>query len=367
MSEKIHITYDEIKSPGVDTVLSRMAEETALRTGGGAGTAPDGKTSLIHKSWFYLSLAGLAGALIAWAIFEPFVKDNVNLLDTSRNQLDFSALMLPALAGLVGLLIGSMEGILARNFSRALKAGGLGFLIGVGGCFVSLMVAGMLTLILIPLGVQIVGQEAFNDIGHHIGALAWIVVWRCLAWTVLGMTIGLGPGIALKAKKLTRNGFLGGMIGGAIGGMLFDPISYFISGGASGGRATLSRVIGFGILGATTGLMIGLVEMITKDSWLLMTEGPLKGKQFIIYRDPTIIGSSPKSEIYLFRDPAIEAAHASIRTIRDAYEIEDMNTAGGTWVNGQRIKRKRLMSGDDIRIGGARFIYSEKEKKPQKS
>jgi pSer/pThr/pTyr-binding forkhead associated (FHA) protein len=109
--------------------------------------------------------------------------------------------------------------------------------------------------------------------------------------------------------------------------------------------------------------MIGWVEMLTKDAWLLMTAGPLTGKQFIVCNNPTLIGSSPKCEVYLFKDPEIEAFHAAIHRMRDAYEIEDRGTATGTLVNGERITRRRLVSGDEIRIGRTAFTYSEKPKR----
>ena len=66
-----------------------------------------------------------------------------------------------------------------------------------------------------------------------------------------------------------------------------------------------------------SGLFVGLVESLTKDAWLLMIVGPLKGKQFIVYKNPTRIGSSPKCEIYLFKDPAIDPFHATINILRD--------------------------------------------------
>ena len=98
-----------------------------------------------------------------------------------------------------------------------------------------------------------------------------------------------------------------------------------------------------------------------------MTAGPLKGKQFIIYRNPTLIGSSPRCDIYLFKDPVVEEAHAAIHQIRDGYELEDKGSKSGTYVNNVRVKRKRLVSSDQIRIGNALFVYSEREKKEKKS
>ncbi len=360
MGEKIRITYNDLQSPKIDEILQRQNEESALRAGAGTASEELSKISLIHKSWFNLMIAGLLGALLAWVLIEPYIKDSeINTEGTNALLI----LMLLSVGGMVGLMIGSMEGILARNFSRAVKAGLVGLGIGFGGGLVSIFVAGLIALIIIPIGVSVVGKEAATDPAHHFSGFMLVVIVRSLLWTVLGMTVGLGPGIGLKSKKLVLNGFIGGMIGGAIGGLLFDPINYVVSGGTLATHAEVSRAIGFAVVGSCAGLLIGLVETLTKDAWLLMTAGPLKGKQFIIYKNPTIIGSSPKCEIYLFKDPSIEPFHAAIHVLRDGYEIEDRNTSSGTWVNGHMIKRQKLRNGDTIQVGETRFTFSEKEKK----
>jgi len=363
MAGKIRINYDDLEDPKVDETLARLDEESSFRKGIGTKTGPleKGQVSLIHKSWFHLMIAGLIGALIAWALIEPYLED-VKIAQGESTV--FALLMYLSVGGLVGLMVGCMEGILARNFLRALKAGVVGLVIGFGGGFVAVFVAGILIQIIVPIGVSIIGEEAARDPMHNFSGFMLNVIIRSLIWAELGMTVGLGPGIGLKSKKLALNGFLGGMIGGAIGGLLFDPVYYVVSsGGTLEKEAALSRAIGFGVVGATAGLMIGLVEMLTKDAWLLMTAGLLKGKQFIVYKNPTIIGSSPKCEIYLFKDPSIEPTHAAIHIIRDGYEIEDMNTSSGTLVNRRKVRRQKLANGDEIQIGETKFIYSEKEKK----
>ena len=118
MADKIKITYDDLKSPKVDETLARQAEEAALRTGAGTASEEMKKVSLIYKSWFNLMIAGLIGSLGAWALVEPSFKDTVQSGETNT-----ALLMLLSVGGLTGLMIGSMEGILARNFQRSLKAG----------------------------------------------------------------------------------------------------------------------------------------------------------------------------------------------------------------------------------------------------
>ncbi|MFQ5752299.1 MAG: hypothetical protein ACE5HI_09910, partial [bacterium] len=115
-------------------------------------------------------------------------------------------------------MIGAVEGILSRNYPRAFKAGMYGLGVGLGGGVVSAFVGGiaLVFVALVAWGMLEVGEP--NE--SFAGFIAWLIA-RSSAWMISGMTVALGPGIALKSKKLQFNGFLGGMIGGLIGGLVF--------------------------------------------------------------------------------------------------------------------------------------------------
>ena len=119
---------------------------------------------------------------------------------------------------------------------------------------------------------------------------------RAAAWAVAALPAGLGQGIALREKKVILNGVVGGVLGGLLGGMLFDPICSLdqCRSGPRSAAASASTIIGL-----LVGLFVGLVEGWTKTAWLLMRAGPLAGKQFVMFRDTTVLGSSPKAEVYL--------------------------------------------------------------------
>jgi hypothetical protein len=358
MEEKIIIESFECKDPAVDATLARLQQEADFREGKNVPPVEDANVSLIYKGWFSLMLAGMLGAFIGWALIEPLVTDN------DPGVGGYILLMLFLVTGLTGLFIGCAEGILARNPLRAVRAGGIGFLMAIVGMGASLLVGGLFSSLTDEIARSVVGIQALSDPLHHTNAFIYMMVRRSMLWVFIGMGIGLGPGIGIKSKKMVLNGFIGGMLGGLIGGLLFDPIDLLFYSGQPDYQANISRMIGFTILGAGTGLFIGMVETLSKDAWLLMTDGPLKGKQFIVYKNPTTIGSSPQCEIYLFRDVAIDEVHAKIHIGRDGYLIEDNRSNGGVFVNGTRItNQQKLKSGDQIQIGSMSFIYSEKEKK----
>jgi len=166
--------------------------------------------------------------------------------------------------------------------------------------------------------------------------------------------LGIVQGVAMKSAKKMRNGALGGVLGGLVGGALFDPINVLVH------TDWVSRLVALCVIGAATGVLIGIVESVLKDAWLLVTGGPLTGKQFVIYKNPTVFGSAPKADIYLFKDASVEPRHAAVHTLPRGHELEDLGTPAGTLVNGRRIGRHRLRTGDSIQIGHYAFTYTER-------
>jgi Ca-activated chloride channel family protein len=179
-------------------------------------------------------------------------------------------------------------------------------------------------------------------------ALLIFMMGRASAWAVAAIPAGLGQGFALRSRKIALNGLVGAVLGGLVGGLLFDPIDIALSSPES---ASLSRAVGFTVIGLMVGLFVSFVEQWTKTAWVMLRTGPLAGKQFILYHNPTVLGSTPKADIYLFKDAAIEPRHALIHNRGGRFEIEDCNTPDGTYVNGIPVRTQLLQSGDQIVIG----------------
>jgi hypothetical protein len=272
----------------------------------------------------------------------------------------WSLIIFPLLGALIGLFVGCADGILSRTYMKAIKAGLLGALIGGLGGFISMIAGG----IVYALSGSLTAGLDLNPFKSAPGFLIQ-VVRRTVAWAILGMTMGLGQGIALKSRKMVLNGFIGGTLGALLGGLLFDPIDVLV---LSKGvydpfrTADMSRLVGFCLTGLFVGFMIGLVEQISKDAWLIMTRGPITGKQFIVYKDLTQIGSSPNCEIYLFKDPNVEPVHATIKKIIDGYTISDNHTTIGVRVNDRPVKEHKLSDGDQIEVGNAEFSFYLKKR-----
>jgi pSer/pThr/pTyr-binding forkhead associated (FHA) protein len=143
--------------------------------------------------------------------------------------------------------------------------------------------------------------------------------------------------------------------------LLFDPIDLILL-GPDKPSAAVSRLIGFAVIGACVGAMIGVVELLARDAWLRMTQGPLAGKEFLIFKDVMNVGSSPRSDIYLFNDPTVSESHARLRAVGADCEIENLNERQPALLNGRPVRHARLRHGDQISIGRTIFVFQTRKR-----
>ena len=82
--------------------------------------------------------------------------------------------------------------------------------------------------------------------------------------------------------------------------------------------------------------------------------GPIRSFELL---NEMTVGRSRDCDIFL-EDLAVSRLHATIREMNDgSYEIEDHRSAAGTYVNGMRITRYRLLDGDVVQIGLNRLTF----------
>jgi hypothetical protein len=58
-------------------------------------------------------------------------------------------------------------------------------------------------------------------------------------------------------------------------------------------------------------------------------------------------------------DPRISRVHAQVRVVKDRFVIFDLNSTGGTFVNGHRTSQSVLYPGDVISLAGVTLIFSQ--------
>jgi hypothetical protein len=361
--------YD-ISVPSIGKIV--VADESIWLLQSTSRLRPDGSAGLLELSDLrvgsevgvyvdYTELGSEALAVAAWVALEPPQRSRsdpmLSLSQMSARHVAAGILMFPLVAGLVGLAIGATDGLVCRLVRRLLLAGGIGLLVGFIGGFVSGYIA---NLIYAPLNALAMKQA--GDMSAGLSPFGFFVQMsgRALAWAVAGMAMGLGQGIALRSARLTMYGFLGGVVGGLLGGLLFDPIDLLIL-GADSPSAHWSRAIGFMVVGASVGCMIGVVELLARDAWLRMVEGPLAGKEFLLFKDIMTVGSAPNCEMYLFNDDEVGPQHAAIRAVGDNYEIEAKDHDRLVLLNGMPVGSARLRNGDQLGIGRTVFVFQQRK------
>jgi len=58
-------------------------------------------------------------------------------------------------------------------------------------------------------------------------------------------------------------------------------------------------------------------------------------------------------------DPRVSRYHVQLKAVDGNYELTDLNSSGGTFVNSMRITKSILYSGDEISLAGFAIIYKQ--------
>lgn len=414
MSDKIHISFDEINSSAVDAKLQQHAAVNRAQNhyqqqaaGAQSSSAPQ-RGNFLYNTIVYMTLFGLLGGICAWPLCEvehralkshrhefmeflgevqemenefadgeisfaklddeieelveqyednPYVellgdetvgpqerdRELRKLRDSDERKEYIRTVLFCAIAGLViSLFLSSAEPLVSRNWRGLIINGSVGVCLGLLGG------------VLVGLFIDALYRGLVPDDPDSEGLAFGQIAARSIGWGILGLFLAIAPGIVMRSWKKLVIGLAGGLLGGLIGGALFDPVARWLE------TDWLSRAIGIVAIGLIAGTATGLIETAAKTGWLRVIGGVIAGKQFILYRNPTTIGSSPQCEIYLFKDPHVAPQHASLRKLPGGYELTDLNTPSGTLVNGKQVSKVRLRHNDQIQIGATTLLFQER-------
>ena len=81
-------------------------------------------------------------------------------------------------------------------------------------------------------------------------------------------------------------------------------------------------------------------------------------KVFPLEKDLVSIGRRLESALVI-DDPRVSRTHAQLRAINGRYVIFDMNSTGGTYVNGQKVSQSVLYPGDVISLAGVQLFFRQ--------
>lgn len=101
---------------------------------------------------------------------------------------------------------------------------------------------------------------------------------------------------------------------------------------------------------------IALDDLPAGVGMLVVTRGPNSGSRYAL-DDPLITaGRHPDSAIFL-DDITVSRRHAEVRRTDDGYEVADVGSLNGTYLNRERVERATLTDGDELQIGTFKLLF----------
>ncbi len=109
--------------------------------------------------------------------------------------------------------------------------------------------------------------------------------------------------------------------------------------------------------GDVTDVGLGGVEALSAGSALLVVKrGPNAGSRFQLDKEVVSAGRHPQSDIFL-DDVTVSRRHAEFRRTGSGYEVSDVGSLNGTYVNREPIEASALSNGDEVQIGKFRLVF----------
>lgn len=97
-------------------------------------------------------------------------------------------------------------------------------------------------------------------------------------------------------------------------------------------------------------------------AYLIVLAGENLGQMFPVRDTETVIGRAADASVRL-KDDGVSRRHAKILHSEGQVIVEDMKSANGTLLNGQRVDRAQLQDGDKIQVGSTtilKFTYADR-------
>jgi len=90
---------------------------------------------------------------------------------------------------------------------------------------------------------------------------------------------------------------------------------------------------------------------------LFVIRGADQGTRFEL-NEPTVPLGRDASSAVQIHDTQVSRRHAELRRVERDYVVSDLNSSNGTFVNGERVRQRPLVSGDQIQVGNTLMLYT---------
>ena len=106
----------------------------------------------------------------------------------------------------------------------------------------------------------------------------------------------------------------------------------------------------------TDSTVSGVEGLPAGSALLVVKRGPNAGSRFLLDQAVTTAGRHPESDIFL-DDVTVSRRHAEFRKNRDSYEVVDVGSLNGTYVNREPKNSAVLANGDEVQVGKFRLVF----------
>ncbi len=93
-----------------------------------------------------------------------------------------------------------------------------------------------------------------------------------------------------------------------------------------------------------------------REACLVVINGLDLGKRYALHQSTVTIGRSSANDIQIDED-SISRNHAMLVNMGNAYQVRDLGSTNGTYVNDVQIKEQPLVDGNQIRVGRTIFKF----------
>ncbi|MFE8596727.1 FHA domain-containing protein [Archangium violaceum] len=95
----------------------------------------------------------------------------------------------------------------------------------------------------------------------------------------------------------------------------------------------------------------------SEERYLRVMNGPREGERLEVNDTQEFTIGRDDSADVIFRDDLISRQHVKVRRDWSGTHVEDLGSRNGIKVNRKRVNRKTLKDGDELEVGGVRFVY----------
>jgi pSer/pThr/pTyr-binding forkhead associated (FHA) protein len=99
------------------------------------------------------------------------------------------------------------------------------------------------------------------------------------------------------------------------------------------------------------------IAALPKGSALLVArKGPSAGSRFLLDQDTNLAGRHPNADVFL-DDVTVSRRHAELNRVNGGFELRDLGSMNGTYLNGELVDSAVLKDGDEVQIGKYRLTF----------